>query len=819
MKKIYLALTCLLFIASFLSPGISRAQTTICTTHLSNNGNAMVTFNVQNTNNFPIIITDIKAMIYGGAGGTATWTLLSNPTAIASSGATWTQGVIGVGQNGWVLAGTASITLPAQTGPLTVLSGLTVTVPALTTWGFCLTSSATISYESLAAGNYSFPGGGVNILTGNNISWGGAALPTTPVNYPRGWLGCIVWVPGIQCSGKPTAGTINPVNACPNQNFNLTLNMPPNQGGGLTYDWQFRVGSGPWTSFASTPTATGNINTPTDYRCIVGCSNSPGPANLDTTPVYTAQLSNFLYCYCNPVYTINGPTDNIVNVHLGVLNNNSASAGNNLPCWSNYTTQQPTPIPIPFITIGTNDMVDVTVGTDIDQYCGVWIDYNRNGLFETSEYSTLSTNAGANGIAHIPLTIPPNASAGLTRMRIRAGDDVQMNASQACGPTNSNYGEAEDYLVEIRYPNCGGPADAGLAHVTDTAMCPGYYFKLTDTTHTKNAYGLQWSWQASITSGNIWNDLPGTVNRDTITLMFTNTTWYRLRIICAITGDTTYSNIIKINIKPPYKCYCYSIATGGSQDTSDIGSFSLSNVVTNSGGPHLGNPAAIRGRTDYTDYGPIILYSDSTYEVDIFHTMPGMNPADARVTMFIDYNNNLQYDIPEEAIYLTTQNPATDWISTNNNGWYLTNNISIPHAVIPNAPTGLRVIINNDLQYNIPSDMACGPYTSGETEDYVVMFKRKENESVATIKGLNDLAVYPNPNNGVFSVSFRTASLIKHTVITVTDITGRVLSQEAFDNVNGNFKQEFDLSSHAHGVYFVEINADGQKQTSKIVIR
>lgn len=47
-------------------------------------------------------------------------------------------------------------------------------------------------------------------------------------------------------------------------------------------------------------------------------------------------------------------------------------------------------------------------------------------------------------LLHLPGSLP-----GLTRMRLRGGDDVQMTNLQACGPTNSTFGEAEDYLVNI----------------------------------------------------------------------------------------------------------------------------------------------------------------------------------------------------------------------------------------------------------------------------------------------------------------------------------------------------------------------------------
>src|SRR5205809_696231 len=82
-------------------PGTLKAQTSVCTNHVQNNSSSMVTFNVQNTNAFGVIITSLSCPV----GTTAqTVQILYNPTAINSTGATWSQGIIGAGQNGWISA-------------------------------------------------------------------------------------------------------------------------------------------------------------------------------------------------------------------------------------------------------------------------------------------------------------------------------------------------------------------------------------------------------------------------------------------------------------------------------------------------------------------------------------------------------------------------------------------------------------------------------------------------------------------------------------------------------------------------------------------
>jgi hypothetical protein len=81
--------------------------------------------------------------------------------------------------------------------------------------------------------------------------------------------------------------------------------------------------------------------------------------------------------------------------------------------------------------------------TAYSEYWSVWIDYNQNGTFESTEnVATTSSSSSANLTA--TFTVPTTALAGQTRMR------VQMKygaASTAC--ETFTYGEVEDYTVNI----------------------------------------------------------------------------------------------------------------------------------------------------------------------------------------------------------------------------------------------------------------------------------------------------------------------------------------------------------------------------------
>lgn len=631
------------------------------------------------------------------------------------------------------------------------------------------------------------------------------------------------------CSGKPTAGNVKPITPCPNSDFQLTL-QNSTQAAGLTYQWQSSPDGVTWSNTTYMTNATqaiaiGNVPGPYYFRCIVTCTNS-STNNVDTTAPYYVQMAPFYVCYCqsgsNPSYYNYGNVGNFkvttqpANVTL--LNNGTASPLTyNSTAIANYTSFTNLP-PVPMYR---DSLYQFSV-TEISQtyfvtgtnYGAVYLDYDRNGNYDAYErivYKNI-TNTSTQQIADT-FRIPDTASVGITGMRV-----IVYPYYSTINPCGTNYyGETEDYLAEIKYPPCDGPTNAGIAFASDTAMCPGYAFTVIDTTHEKQRSGITWKWQTSTNNGGSWTDVANSVNKDTITQTFSNTAWYRLRMFCTVTGDSTFSNTVQISIKPPYKCYCYSMAVGGKNDTSDIGAMSIGNFIVNSGGPHLRNPVATKGRTDYTDLGPIELYADTTYEVDVYHTMPNGTHSDARVTLFMDFNNNLQYDIPQERVDIMPAS-TNNWMSTVNN-WYLVNHITIPTAVIPDVPTGMRVIINNNVGPNTPSDNACGAYTSGETEDYVVVFRKGFKTSVGEIANLKDLALFPNPTTGRFSISFTANTAVKDLQINITNMTGQQIMQQEYKNAGNSFVKELDLGNVARGVYFVEIKADGEKTIRKIVVR
>ncbi|KGO90926.1 zinc-dependent metalloprotease [Flavobacterium subsaxonicum] len=82
--------------------------------------------------------------------------------------------------------------------------------------------------------------------------------------------------------------------------------------------------------------------------------------------------------------------------------------------------------------------------------------------------------------------------------------------------------------------------------------------------------------------------------------------------------------------------------------------------------------------------------------------------------------------------------------------------------------------------------------------------------------GLDAFAIYPNPNNGSFTVSFNSASQ-SNIGVTVNDISGRQVYSNSFTNT-GMFSGNVDLKGVQSGVYLVTVQDGARKEVRKIVV-
>jgi len=81
----------------------------------------------------------------------------------------------------------------------------------------------------------------------------------------------------------------------------------------------------------------------------------------------------------------------------------------------------------------------------------------------------------------------------------------------------------------------------------------------------------------------------------------------------------------------------------------------------------------------------------------------------------------------------------------------------------------------------------------------------------------NGVSVYPNPNNGSFTLSVN--ANVADLTIKITDMQGRVVYASVENNVNAGFVKQISLDTQSSGMYLMHIIANGEQRTEKIAVQ
>src|SRR5690606_10018892 len=210
-------------------------------------------------------------------------------------------------------------------------------------------------------------------------------------------------------------------------------------GTGLTYQWQYSDTAGPtWTNVGTATTAyealTGQtapaLGTVRTWRLLVTCTNG-GLSAPSTTGTFTSVIT-----YCSPTSTYTGDYIRNFSTTGGITNISNLGSGFSAPGYGDFYTAYSASQ----IAGGSLNFVETYSGGS--HGFNIWVDFNRNGTFETSEYLYLGGTATAhNGT----ITIPGATAPGDYRMRIRAW----WNNANPDPCTNISFGEAEDYKLTV----------------------------------------------------------------------------------------------------------------------------------------------------------------------------------------------------------------------------------------------------------------------------------------------------------------------------------------------------------------------------------
>ncbi|MBI3235250.1 MAG: hypothetical protein HYZ42_14645, partial [Bacteroidetes bacterium] len=167
-------------------------------------------------------------------------------------------------------------------------------------------------------------------------------------------------------------------------------------------------------------------------------------------PSSIAGKRKIIGAYCLPSWANSYVGMGISTVTIGSINNVTGTPSGT-GTTKDYTSQSTT-----LKRLASNSMRISNSTYDYYNTMSVWIDYNQDGVWQTTErvFMNKDVSGSGNNVAdtfNFTFAVPCNAALGSTRMRVM----MEYNGSNGtdaigCGGVNGlSYGEAEDYMVDI----------------------------------------------------------------------------------------------------------------------------------------------------------------------------------------------------------------------------------------------------------------------------------------------------------------------------------------------------------------------------------
>jgi hypothetical protein len=126
------------------------------------------------------------------------------------------------------------------------------------------------------------------------------------------------------------------------------------------------------------------------------------------------------------------------------------------------------------------------------------------------------------------------------------------------------------------------------------------------------------------------------------------------------------------------------------------------------------------------------------------------------------------------------------------------------------------------------------PWTNEDSTCYVVTLKATNScgshtftnncvrvgvmVSVTEVELTSLISIYPNPNNGVFTVNV-TADEAKDMSVEVLDVRGALVYTQSYGKVNGEVNRTINLEGSAKGIYFVKVTLDGETAVYRVAVK
>ena len=522
---------------------------------------------------------------------------------------------------------------------------------------------------------------------------------------------------------------------------------------------------------------------------------------------------------------------------------------------------------------GANYTLTLTAGyswTSYDEYFRVWIDYNRDNVFDESSELAFSgiltgvANGAGNGDVSGTINVPGNALTGTTRMR------VSMQRDAYAGPCDDfATGEVEDYSVVISGGNVPTLTLSNCpANIEQTAtigqMDVVVSWTAPTATTTCDPATVSLTQTAGPASGSAFS--VGT----TTTISYTATDQCGNQEICSFTVAINAPSSGSISLTCPTNITVAAAAgqtgatvswaaatasttcgSGGLNVTQSsgaasgsffqIGSYQISYTATDAcsnqesctftitvlggstnycaskgnrpwhdwiGGVELNTLNNASGKARYSDFTGMStsLTAGTTYPVNLTAAY-SYTTYDEYFKVWIDYNQNGVFEEPAEVALNSIQLAPPN----GSGSAVLSDQIAIP-ATAALGNTRMRVAMKRGSEPG-----PCEEFEFGEVEDYTVSIS--SNFNIGTPNAYQQITpevlLYPNPATSEVTLQLEEGmQLAELEVFTIS--TQSVLRMDAAEGVR--FYQ-FDVQKWPEGMYYVQLKLqDGSRLAKRFIV-